>query len=131
MSCGTRISARKQGDVVPEPNEFFSQVRYDSLSSSIQLRRNALPQGRNLGNPHWTLPFIMGLLAEPQGENFLIWSDIRFGQVVHSAEYSVQNIRPCRSSASAHCGRVNHHLNVASQLCPGSVTRPSRVSRVQ
>jgi len=78
MSCGNRISARKQGDVVPEPNEFFRQVGYDSLSSSIQFRRNALPQGRNLGNSHWTLPFIIGLLTEPQGENFLTWSDISF-----------------------------------------------------
>jgi hypothetical protein len=39
------ISAGEQGHVVTEPNQFFGEVGHDAFRSSIEFRRNALPQG--------------------------------------------------------------------------------------
>src|SRR5580765_3307371 len=58
-SGSDRISARKQGHVVTEPNQLFGEVGHDPFRSSIEFRWNALPQGGNLGNSHRTAPLIM------------------------------------------------------------------------
>src|SRR5262249_9035743 len=49
---GYGIPTRKQRHVVTHIYQGFSQVRDDSLSPTVKLRRNTLIQWRNLRDPH-------------------------------------------------------------------------------
>src|SRR5262249_35560128 len=42
-----RVAGGKQRHLVPLSDEFFSEIRDDTLGSAIKLRRNALVEGRN------------------------------------------------------------------------------------
>src|SRR5215217_24825 len=54
-----RIPARIQGDVMALAYQFFSDIRNDSLRTSIQLGRYAFPQRGDLCNLHVDYPFLL------------------------------------------------------------------------
>lgn len=52
-ACGClRIAAGKQGDVVPHPDEFFSQERNHALCAAIEAWRNAFVKWGHLRDMH-------------------------------------------------------------------------------
>jgi hypothetical protein len=54
--CGCdRIGTCKQGHIMPQTDQFVSQVGYDAFGTSIQPWWHALDDRRNLRNFHWNL----------------------------------------------------------------------------
>jgi hypothetical protein len=52
LGARLRITAGEQGDVVPKLDQFVDQPRHDAFGAAVELGRNALGQGGDLGNAH-------------------------------------------------------------------------------
>jgi hypothetical protein len=47
-----RVAAREQGDVVASPGELLREVGHHAFRSTVERRRHALVEGRDLRDPH-------------------------------------------------------------------------------
>jgi hypothetical protein len=69
MQIPTRagISAGEQRHLVAQADELVDQPRDHPLCPAVKLGRNALGQGRDLGNPHdgWSGPLLVGTRSGP------------------------------------------------------------------
>ncbi len=62
VAAGAGIFAREQGHLVAQADELVNQPGDYPLCRAVKLGRNALGQGRDLGNPHdsWSGPLLIG-----------------------------------------------------------------------